>query len=131
LILAFDPGVTTGVAVLEEDGSIIKTYAFSDPDKVERFAQRAKVEYPNSDVVIEAPPQWAGNFRPLIQQVEEKLRSIFPDACWVNPGQWKGHPTADLSTLSGLGYTQHEKDTVGLGRWFRATRLNSARSGCP
>lgn len=120
LIISFDPGVTTGIAVLDEDGTPLETYAVAT-NEVEEFAKWAVETYPDADAIIESPPEWGGNMRPVTQGVEETLKRYFPDAVWAYPGQWKGHP-ATRPDSSLRGKTQHEKDAVGLGRWFKATR---------
>lgn len=126
--LAFDPGVTTGVAVLAPTGDVLSTYALRSREDVKGMAIRLNDRHQGAAVVIEQGPLQGGNYRPLIQGIEEDLREIFPDAAWVGPGEWKGHPSARPTHVM-RGLTQHEKDAVGLGRFHQAKRrISSARN---
>ena len=124
-VISFDPGVTTGIAVIaSEDAAVLYTAAIGgDPMLVDGEIAYLKKEFPDSDVVVEKAPAHAGNYRQHTQQIEERIRNAFPNAEWVPPGQWKGHPASRVSDLRGK--TQHEKDAAGLGRWFRKTRRSS------
>lgn len=117
MILAFDPGVTTGIAVLENDGTVLETYAAS-LDEAEIIIPNLANAHEDPSVVIEAPPAMGGNYRPITQRIEELLRRHFPDARWTNPGQWKGTPASRTPVEKKL--TQHEKDAVHLGRWLKS-----------
>lgn len=126
-ITAFDPGVSTGAAVIDDSGAIVETSVGRTLEDAHLIAVRFKQDYPENYVVIEEPPLRGGNYRPHTQQVEEDLRKIFPDATWISPGQWKGTPASRGSLPKYL--TQHEKDAVGLARWFKKTRRqDDARS---
>jgi hypothetical protein len=120
MILAFDPGVSTGIAILEEDGSVVNTYVRSFDEMSDEFITGLSNIYKDAAAVAEQGPL-TGNYRPLTQTIEERLRKAFPKIEWVTPGQWKGHPAArSAQALPRL--TQHERDAVGLGRWFKARR---------
>jgi hypothetical protein len=74
-------------------------------------------------VVAEEGPKQSSNYRAHIQDIEEVIKHHFPEVHWVPPGQWKGHPAASSPVVNA---TQHEKDAVGLGRWFRKIKMQSA-----
>jgi hypothetical protein len=121
LILAFDPGHTTGIAVLtDEHASVVRTWALGIEDAKVRIRTLAH-DHPDAVVVAEAPPEWGGNNRGGTQQVEEAIRTAFPDTVWVNPGQWKGTPASRIEIPEWVR-TVHEKDAVKLGRWFKSTK---------
>lgn len=125
LIISFDPGVSTGIAVISESDDPPFTAVFSGlPGALLETITDLQGKYPDAKVVAEQPPQHTGNYRQHTQQVEELIRRAFPQVEWIQPSQWKGHPASITSDLRGK--TQHEKDAVGLGRWYR--RRESARS---
>jgi hypothetical protein len=121
MVLAFDPGATTGVALVDRsDGTIMRTEAYS-PSEVLEYARRMVTTqsnrwHSNSSfvVVIEKGPEWQQH-SPITRSVETKLRDIFPTAHLVTPNRWKGHPAAKCSERLG---TKHEKDAVKLARWY-------------
>lgn len=123
VFIAFDPGITTGVAVISDDGSIVETYAIQDVDRVNEKIDLLADSFPDAESVAEEPPRHGGNYRPHTQEIEAGIKRRFPDTYWVIPGQWKGHPKARTSDLSHC--TQHEKDAAGIGRWYRAMRRAS------
>lgn len=118
LILVFDPGGTTGIALLDTSGAILRTEAYS-PSETLAYARRMEVKCRKKSldsfaVVIEKGPEWQQH-SPITRSVEVKLREIFPDAHLVTPNRWKGHPASKCRERLG---TRHEKDAVKLGRWF-------------
>lgn len=116
-VIIFDPGVSTGAAVLEDDGTVVDSWTLHEVGEVERKVRHLHGAYPDADVVVEQPPLLGGNYRPHTQQIEAAISGAFSEITWVSPGQWKGHPAA-RSDSSMRGKTQHEKDAVSLGRWF-------------
>lgn len=128
MFVAFDPGVTTGIAVVDDNGNVVVTYAMREANGVEIIARELHSAYPDADVVAEQPPQYAGHYRAHTQGIEKVLTSIFPDLDWATPSQWKGTPASrPPSPLRNL--TQHEKDAVGLARWLRSQRRQGVRRG--
>jgi hypothetical protein len=129
LVLAFDPGATTGVALVDRaTGAILRTEAFT-PSEVLEYARRMASKrkgFQKVDsfvTVIEKGPEWQQH-SPITRSVEVKLRSIFPEARLVTPNRWKGHPAAKCTEKMG---TKHEKDAVRLARWFiQVTRGDNA-----
>lgn len=127
MVCAWDPGVSTGVALVNSDGSVEYTETLSTLGAVTALAASFKnLQVRNfMSVVIEEPPQSGGHYRPHTQQVENCLREAFPDARWVRPAEWKGHPAAKAGP-SLKGKTQHEKDVVCMARWFRTISAQEA-----
>lgn len=124
MILSVDPGVSTGVALLVDDGSVVSTYVAFSVEELRGFLDGTLETSPDEDlfVVVEEGPKLSGNYRSHIQEIEQVLKRYFPHITWVPPSQWKNHPGHFSEGLKGL--TQHEKDAVGLGRWFRKTHMN-------
>lgn len=126
MILSFDPGVTTGVALLMDDGSVRYTTTISSVEELEAYCWAVKNDSQLKEDIVcvaEEGPKQSGNYRPYIQDIETVIKKHFPDVNWVPPGQWKGHPAASAPVVNA---TQHEKDAVGLGRWYRKTRMNAS-----
>jgi hypothetical protein len=121
LVLAFDPGVTTGFAIVSPK-KIVRSEAI-DAGLVLRFARRMKRKYKFATVVIEVGPLWR-NDSPLTRNVEMGLKELFPTAALVPPNRWKSHPAA---TCPETVKTQHERDAVRLARWFMAKRSASGK----
>jgi len=115
VVIAFDPGETTGVAVITATNQILETAAL-DERLVTSKAKALKRHYKGAPVAIEAGPLWRSD-SPLTKNVEYELLDIFPFATLVSPNQWKGHPAALCSEKVN---TRHERDAVRLGRWFLA-----------
>jgi hypothetical protein len=119
MVLFFDPGPSTGIAVIDGEEVLYTAVVRNvSDDAFTEIASDLAQRYVGSRVGIEAPPQWAGNYRPITQTIEQILKRIFPNAEWINPGQWKGTPASRSVVPSGL--TQHEKDAVRAGRWLQA-----------
>lgn len=113
-VVAVDPGVTTGVAVLR---------SFKGQTRVERtFVSR----YPheglgeqllnvNADYIVaeRGPSRRRQPEACLI--VEQILYELFPDRVeWVRPAEWKGHPRSALPP-GVYPRTLHERDACGMG----------------
>jgi predicted RNase H-like nuclease (RuvC/YqgF family) len=125
VILSFDPGGTTGVAVVGEKGNIIRTEALN-ADQIVGHAERLHRKYESAVVVIERGPVWRSD-SPLTRNVEGKLRQIFPNAALVTPNKWKGHPTARCDEKLP---TRHQRDAVCLARWFLSKGALNGNTVC-
>lgn len=116
-VISFDPGATTGVAVVDKNGDIVATFAFS-LSELRDFVELLKwLDCFPIPIAIEVGPQFQ-HHSPITMQAEAAILNVFPDAVTISPGQWKGHPAADWHQLSKLR-SKHERDAVGLARWFQ------------
>ena len=117
MVLFFDPGPSTGIAVVDGDSVLFTTVVRNaSDDELEDIAASLAEKYAQASVGIEAPPMLSGNMRPVTQRIEEILRKHFQNARWVRPSDWKNTPSARTKVPSNL--TQHEKDAVRAGRWM-------------
>lgn len=119
-VLAFDPGGTTGFAVVGEDSRVLFTYAIVI-DALEDFLECLEVLGAAwvgvVDVVIEIGPQFE-HHSPVTRRIEARLREKFPNAYLVQPSEWKSHPAARKLKLRSI-MTAHEKDAARLAYWFQ------------
>ena len=112
LVISWDPGVRTGVAVIDRGGKILFTATYDNVDNATIVALKRR--YPGASACIEEPPSHNRMNRGITDSVEHDLRRHFPHAVWIKPATWKGHPAAKVK-LHGKP-TQHEKDAAGMGR---------------
>lgn len=125
LTLVFDPGYSTGVALLS-NADVVFTCTL-DVDTLNKFLDVVLfIHGPDNDfiddVVIETGPQYHHS-NPLTRRVQAFLEQEFPEAHLIQPSQWKKHP----ASRNVPGKTQHEKDAAGLGRWFYTTRRQDVK----
>jgi predicted RNase H-like nuclease (RuvC/YqgF family) len=115
VVIAFDPGATTGIAVVNARNQVMYTAAVSERT-ISLQAKRIRRKYKDAPVAIETGPLWRSNSN-LTRNVEQELRNIFPSAALIRPNQWKSHPAAECNERL---HTTHERDAVRLARWFIA-----------
>jgi hypothetical protein len=111
ILLAIDPGITTGVALLEYDGSIIQTYEVTG--EADDVVACVKQEACHAVVIEKGPLSRANEY---LDQLDGLLRAAFPDATWLYPGEWKGTPRA-LAEVKGV-LSHHARDAVRMGREY-------------
>lgn len=112
ILLAIDPGITTGVALLDYDGSVIESYEVNGDEAYAIVALIA--EETSNEVVIERGP--AARSNTFLDELDGWLRAVYPDARWMYPGEWKGTPRA-MQDVSGV-LSHHAKDAVRMGREY-------------
>jgi predicted RNase H-like nuclease (RuvC/YqgF family) len=117
-VIAFDPGATTGFAVLSGDGRVLHTAAIW-VDVLEEFLEflafAGNTIDDVVDVVIEIGPK-VQNHSPVTRRVEAILCERYSNANLVQPSQWKSHPASRRKVKAS---TKHEKDAVRLAHWFQ------------
>jgi hypothetical protein len=120
ILLAIDPGITTGVALLDHDGSVIESYEVNGDEAKAMVDLIAKEVH--QAVVIERGP--ASRSNPFLDELDGWLRASFPDAVWMYPGEWKGTPRSQQE-VNGVP-SHHAKDAVRMGREFLFQRTLTA-----
>lgn len=114
LVLAIDPGITTGVAVLDSTGAVVSSYELSgDPEFVIDELER---EAFTCAVIEQGPP---GRNNPFLDDLDARLRATFTDACWMRPSEWKGSPRAQQSVDDVR--SRHARDAARMGREYLHT----------
>lgn len=123
-VLAIDPGMNTGVSLVDGSGEVVRSFTCQSPFLPLR--EFLKGLDSNIEVVAERGTEFGGHGKALIQQVEEIVRTLCPQVSWVTPSQWKSSPQARRGVPSGL--TKHEGDATRMGRWFQSTRRSHEES---
>lgn len=123
MILIFDPGPSTGVALLNWEGMILHTEVLVTIEEVKEHVAKQRKNLPRNVTIVAEEGPVTGQYRKYTQQVEEVIRTAFPDTVWVKPGEWKGHPAATVTVEEARNRTQHEKDAVSLGRYAKRVKL--------
>ena len=109
-MLAIDPGMTTGVAVLNSSGEVILgTEMRGDPHLIVATLK----EIQHEDVVVEEGLPTRDNA--YLDDLDAQLRETFPDATWVRPSEWKGTPRSHLALPRRIK-SPHVKDAARMGR---------------
>ena len=112
-MLSIDPGLTTGIAVLNYNGEVILANELSgDPDLIARTC----AEIPHEDEVIEEGPPNRNN--PFLDDLDGRLREQFPEAVWMRPVDWKATPRASSPIPPRTINSIHVRDAIRMGREF-------------
>lgn len=117
-VIAIDPGVTIGLALLSQhDGSIIETAAIDTKGEWRISLRSWLVSYDDeAEVVCEAGPSFGRHNDDILRRVEELVLNYANEVRWLTPSRWKGHPKAKLTRAETTGRTKHEHDAAGMGR---------------
>lgn len=124
-VIAFDPGASTGVAVLDEFGEILFTQTFTIQE-LEGFMDFTLWIADDIEVVVEQGPEY-GHHSPVTRRAEELILDVFSSAHRVLPGHWKSHPHYRKRVhIPKRLVTAHEHDAVRLAQWFQETGASNA-----
>ncbi len=88
MILSFDPGKTTGWAMLNLDESIIKVGHFEYEELAEKMEVFPKISF-QYVVIEEVVPTGINAHSMALADVSISFKHAFPKALWVRPGLWK------------------------------------------
>lgn len=123
-ILAIDPGVTTGIALVNPQGDFVRGYEVQPHDL--HIVREMLRLYPDAAVLIEKGPAFESHNRPYMEQVERIVEEDGrEDISWVTPSQWKNSPTNRREVPKG---SKHMADCVRMARWHQKTRRHSEAS---
>lgn len=122
-LLAIDPGVETGIALLSGEGTIVWTLTTRSPHS---GLSNALNQYHDASVVIEEAPlrgHYKHAFLEVRAIVEHNAANYERSLAWVLPSHWKGSPRSRLDPAAkAMCTTKHEREAVGLGRWYLSQR---------
>lgn len=117
-LLCFDPGKTTGIAVIQ-GGVWVMGLTVPEEELTDTLFRCLVMIGQPTTVVIESFPNYAAHLPGL--SVFFKISQWFQVAGYlvveVNPGQWKG--MTDRVVISGT----HQADAATMGMWYYRTRL--------
>jgi len=111
-VLAIDPGISTGVVLLESDGSVLQAHTLAEHSlsSLTTTALLADV------IVMERLPE---KVEPVLARVVTTLKTWFPDAILIGPGTWK--PVMTTRSIPDLP-SIHQRDAYGLGAYYQFTK---------
>lgn len=113
IIISIDPGHTTGVARFM-DGELVDAFTTTSP-------HIGLVEYLRGrHVVAERGPVNRNHNEQACTEVEEIIKRATGHVTWVAPSEYKPHPASHTRPNEG---NRHERDAIGLGRWFIKTKV--------
>ena len=120
IVLAIDPGLMTGVAMIQSDLGVLWQasipYSQVTTDRVCLLGSLALLPNQMYKVVIEkTPTPTIGAMNFLLRTVLAKLEVMFPDAEYVPPGVWKNSRFANRNVP---GMNLHEIDAACLGFYY-------------
>lgn len=130
-VIAFDPGASTGVAVLDEFGEILLTETFTIQELDSFMSFMLWISRVHFEVVVEQGPEY-GHHSPVTRRAEELILDVFSSAHRVLPGHWKSHPHYRKRVhIPKRLVTAHEHDAVRLAQWFQETGASNASVADP
>lgn len=124
MIVAIDPGLTTGYAVVDELGNLIETGNLLPEDLEESILTEPRYHQDGVIAVIEYTPiPTYSKMNRLLREVAETIDNLFPNAIKITPGVWKSSPLAKHFPWPGSsGATPHQKDAYRLGMYYLLNR---------
>lgn len=130
IVLAVDPGITTGWALLTEEGHVFKTGTIAQGSifaHLEEIIRSLHHQKQTVEMAIEQLPPSPGALGLALQEIVEKV-----DLAWqtydlrtrkFTPGEWKTSAVGLSGIPPGLPrITQHEKDAIRIGRYYLSRR---------
>ena len=128
--LAIDPGITTGWALLDDDGDVLGTAVVGTHDVRKTLDTLVRVMYTKGivlDVIVERMPN-VGRMSGLSAQLEfvrKEIAAVIDTyelrVTLVAPGEWKPSRVARTTQLprkwQGQSLTEHQQDAIRMGRY--------------
>lgn len=121
--IAIDPGVTTGVAVFDDDDLLVRTFACRDPylELVQELTARH-----DATVILERPPTGKKHQPEATDRVIGLVTRYAPSSpTLIAPAAWKSHPAGfrGRKRSEASQRTVHELDACGIGAyWIEVAR---------
>lgn len=124
-VLAVDPGLNTGVALLTES-DIVWAQTLRVPEECGALIAALR-NYADTPCVCEEAPSLHAHEGHTYKHVLE-IVNRHQNVTFLTPSQWKGHPSTRLSKADKeTCWTKHEREAAGLGRRFLAMRRSDER----
>lgn len=126
-VLAIDPGVTIGIAMI--DGrTIIETAAIDTRSEDWETSLRAwLMSYgDDAEIVCEAGPSMGRHHDDILRRIETFVIRYANQIHWLTPSRWKGHPASRLTRSERKQLkTPHERDAVGMARVWQTRETHN------
>lgn len=116
MLLAIDPGLTTGLSVFDGSDNLVHSRSVKATSLGDLGPWLEEIS-PSRVVIERLPPR----LRPELARVVYFFDSLFPDAVKIGPGEWKPFSRSDLLKFPGETFPQatvHEKDSFKLGKFY-------------
>lgn len=111
-VLAIDPGISTGVVLLDDDGTVLQAHTLTE----HALSSLTTVALLADVVVMERLPE---KVEPILARIVTVLKTWFPDAVLIGPGTWK--PVMATRMIPDLP-SVHQRDAYGLGAYYQFTK---------
>lgn len=130
-ILAVDPGVETGIALLNPEGEVVWTMTSRAPYEELKSALSQYCKPPYTTVSNDeygketSQAELAAEVAPSTRHYQD-VHSMVSDCFaglqvhWIRPSEWKSHPFCKV-TVSDYD-TKHEAEAIGIGRAYLLRR---------
>jgi ASC-1-like (ASCH) protein len=118
-ILGIDVGITTGYALLDDDGVFEMTGTVHVEDLP--LSMLAVWSYDtNMQVCIEYPQENIVSGTPELRRAVAQVLQFYPHAHVVRPGVWKSSAIAARPMPPEIAskVSKHERDAVNIARWY-------------
>lgn len=120
-IISFDPGLSTGICVLDDRLQILRLQTLSSDDLFESLEKIVDLERPDRAVMERLPVYMSSSLVTILEFIRRYLKedqSLVSKSVLisVSPGEWK--PIAKSRKWSvGIGSDQHQKDAYCIARY--------------
>lgn len=126
-ILIIDPGITTGLAVLNEFGTVLASDNALEPELPAKFNDLVDEHMPDYVLIEEVGTPTLSELNQQLGRIKNFCKAFFPEATWVKAADWKQTPAVKSEVppkWKGVSLTQHQKDSIRMGRWFLRFKLH-------
>ena len=126
VLLALDPGITTGWALMRWSGEVIDAgHCLSGKlaDTIDSLVARGVTHV----VLEELPTPTLSIMNRECLYVKGTLLNRFPEGKWFRATDWKSTPYARSKVpqeINGVKLSKHAKDAMRLGRWYLGARFH-------
>lgn len=125
-LLFLDPGITTGIAILNDNYDVIHSDNAQENELKDKFANLIMTYKFDHVVIEEVGTPSLSELNQALGRIKHICKLYFPDAFWTKAADWKQTPAfrAQVPKMwNGKRLTQHQKDSIKIGVWFLRFKL--------
>lgn len=129
VLLIIDPGVTTGLAVINEFGTVLASDNAQESELPYKLNSLIDEFLPNRIIIEEVGTPTLSPLNQQLGRVKAFCKVFFPLSIWVKAADWKQTPAATMEVplrWKGEKLTTHQKDSIRIGKWYLRFRLHRA-----